>query len=237
MKVAILTTETSHHTHFVREICKVYSETESFIEQNQINAPFATEHPFEVQRDIFEKKLFFDGKNEQIKTFSPANVFDSVNSINALKELSRFSPDIAIVFGTGKIGKELISLMPNKLINLHGGNPEEYRGLDTHLWSIYHGDYNELASCLHYIDHTLDTGNIISMEKIPLKKNMKLKELRAANTQVCIQMILSFLKNLNEPGFSQSKKQSKKGRYYSFMPSSLKEICVYKFEKFTETLK
>ena len=48
----------------------------------------------------------------------------------------------------------------NKIFNLHGGNPEEFRGLDSHYWSIYHNNFN-LYSCLHKLSYKLDDGDII----------------------------------------------------------------------------
>ena len=49
-------------------------------------------------------------------------------------------------------------------INLHGGDPEKYRGLDSHLWSIYHEDWASLVSTLHVVSKDLDAGD--SIEKI-----------------------------------------------------------------------
>ena len=50
--------------------------------------------------------------------------------------------------------------------------------------------------------------------------------LRSENTRLCIKATLSALKKYEEVDYFQSFDQKSKGRYYSFMPSVLKEICL-----------
>ena len=73
------------------------------------------------------------------------------------------------------------------------GDPRQYRGLDTHLWAIYHGDFGGLVTCLHHVDLQLDTGDIVDCRPVPIARDMELHELRAANTRVCVELIRSAL--------------------------------------------
>ena len=66
MKIAVLTTETPHHTYFVKALKEIFSDITVFCEtKNNTPPPFKTEHSFEVKRDIYECQRWF-GK-EQIK--------------------------------------------------------------------------------------------------------------------------------------------------------------------------
>ena len=119
-------------------------------------------------------------------------------------------------------------------INLHGGDPEKYRGLDSHLWSIYHEDWASLVSTLHVVSKDLDAGDIIEKRSIDLLKTKDLYSLRAANTLNCINMSLLALDYFKNKGTFQLSPQTQKGRYYSFMPTVLKEVCVKKFCKYRQ---
>ena len=141
-----------------------------------------------------------------------------------------------IVFGTGKVSKQVIQVCPNGIINLHGGNPEEYRGLDSHLWAIYHHDFSGLVTTLHRINEELDDGDIILQMPIQLRPDMGLHELRRYNTDVCIEMVLSAFDMFNRQGYMIDRPQQKRGRYYSFMPSVIKEICLKYFNQYVVNL-
>jgi methionyl-tRNA formyltransferase len=135
------------------------------------------------------------------------------------------------------VSTELISIPSKACLNLHGGAPEYYRGLDSHLWAIYHNDFKNLITTLHYVEPTLDTGKIVFEKKLNITKDITIEKLRILNTDACISMsamaISTLSKNYNLP----SRVQSKTGRYYSFMPATLKEICVSKYNRHLQKIK
>ncbi len=110
-------------------------------------------------------------------------------------------------------------------MNLHGGDPEEYRGLDTHLWAIYHNDFGGPVTTLHTVAAVLDAGDICLQDVVAVKPIMPLHQLRAANTDTCIRLARSALASFADLGTLPARKQIRRGRYYSFMPSPLKEVC------------
>jgi methionyl-tRNA formyltransferase len=238
MKVAILTTETPHHARFVQEITRIIPVELVLSETKELKAPFETNHPFEIQRDHFERKTWFAGENPSLSEVSntEVNYFPSLNDMEAIETLNNLSPDIVVVFGTGLLHASVIATCPNGMINLHGGDPEEYRGLDSHMWAIYHKEFKALKTTLHHVDTSLDSGRIIGQQAIFIWPRMKLNELRRANTEVCITLIVNALKYHKKTGFFSSSAQRKKGRMYSFMPTSLKDICVKRFEAHTSRL-
>ena len=127
----------------------------------------------------------------------------------------------------------LIEICSQRIFNLHWADPEKYRGLDTHLWAIYHKDFGGLITTLHHLDTGLDTGDIVLQGAIPLHHKMKLHELRAANTEVCVKLTISVIDMMNRFGEVTSRSQYNKGRYYTAMPSELKGICQKRFETYT----
>lgn len=236
MRLVVLTTKTPHHTFFCRELAQRHSLELAILETTGVNAKFPTAHEFESKRDEYEIQSWFSGKAPGIsdicKTLTTSNINDSI----CADHLRRIRPNVVIVFGTRKLKQELIDTSPDSMLNLHGGDPEKYRGLDSHLWACYHQDFDALATCLHHLRSDLDAGEIVAQKKIPIFRNMKLHQLRKANTDLCIELVLRSLMDIENSGRIQGTPQRAKGRYYSFMPAVLKDIALRNFEKYAESL-
>lgn len=232
MKVALLTTQTPHHAYFVRELVVKY-KLHVFCEVRGSKPPFETAHPFEQERDAYECQCWFGGGPHAMEQYAPVTRFDNLNSLPATAALATFGADVALVFGTGRLSQAVIEAGPPCFLNLHGGNPEDYRGLDTHLWAIYHEDFGALATTLHYVNSSLDDGDICQQEDLKIAPGMPLHALRRSNSETCVRLALSALAIFNAIGDVPRRRQQRKGRYYSFMPSVLKSVCQVKFERFT----
>jgi len=236
MKIVVLTTDTLHHTYFVQELEKVFPLESIVVERNKLSAPFDTHHPLEDRQESYERKAFFHDKNVRLRDIAKTFEVASANDPGSLAHLKDIAPDVIVVFGTGKISKEVIQICPNGIMNLHGGDPEKYRGLDTHLWAIYHRDFGGLVTTLHHLNEKLDDGAIILQAAIPLRPGMELHQLRRYNTETCIDMVTSALDMFARWRHMICRPQRKRGRYYSFMPSALKETCQIRFKEYTDRL-
>lgn len=237
MKIAVLTTQTLHHAKFVQDMAASHPDMLCVMETTSVTAPFDTAHPFEKARDAYETELFFNGREKKVSDLAESVFVTTINDPEAQDTLEKFSPDLLIDFGTRKVGKNLIGRFDGKILNLHGGDPEQYRGLDTHLWAIYHNDFDNLVTTLHYMNTALDDGAIVAKTKLDVSGIADLARLRAVNTQACIDMCLDAVKSLQDKGAIPGKKQTDVGRYYSFMPTVLKEVCVHKFRKHQSSAK
>jgi methionyl-tRNA formyltransferase len=236
VRLAILTTETPHHAFFVREVGRRFAITQVFCETEGLRPPFDTAHPFEVRRDDDERQVWFGGERRTLEDFAPTRRVASVNEPAAVAALSAAAPDVVLVFGTGRLRAPVIAVQPRLMLNLHGGDPEEYRGLDTHLWAVYHRDFSALLTTLHRVAPELDDGDMVLQAPVALRGGMSLYELRRANTVVCVELATAALSAIAAHGDLPSRPQRRKGRYYSFMPSALKEICCRSFAANTARL-
>ena len=234
LKIGILTTETVHHTFFVRELIKNYTDVTVFCESREVKSkPFETNHPFEKSRDKYEIDKWFKEKRIELEDIVDVKKFLSLNSPEAVKALKIKKLDIVIVFGTGRLKPQVIGINPNRIFNLHGGDPEKYRGLDTHLWAIYHNDFSALMTTLHRLTDKLDTGDIINQTVLPVPKKLPLHALRSLNTEICLKLTINTIQMISQYGEVFSRPQNQIGRYYSAMPKDLKSECIKKFENFT----
>ena len=168
----------------------------------------------------------------EISNFLRVHEVNEINSKISINKLKEINPDLIVVFGTGIIRQELISIFENKIFNLHGGDPEKFRGLDSHYWSIYHNDFNSLITTLHKVRPTLDTEEIILQDKVKLWSQMQLYQLRSSNTELCVELVFSLIDFYKKKKSLIGRKQQTKGRYYSLMPEVLKQDVEKKFDNY-----
>lgn len=235
MKIGVLTTETLHHCFFVQELA-CDNQLFIFSETKNNPPPFETNHPYQEVQDEYEKKAFFNGENAGLEDFAETILVENINHEKSISMLRDLHLDSILVFGTGKLSEKVIDCCSQRILNFHGGDPEKYRGLDSHLWSIYHRDFKSLVATLHHVNVTLDDGELVYRERIPLQTNMKLHQLRVANTKLCVKLARKAIDEFKVMGKFRAEKQNEIGRYYSYMPAVLKEICLHRFEKYTTTI-
>ena len=236
MKLAILTTQTIHHTYFINELNK-YSKIDLVIVEKPKNVyKNNLNHPFEKIRDEFEKKHCLGDLDIKINSIANTLNVEDINENLSISELKKINPDIIIVFGTRKLEKNFVTIFNEALWNLHGGNPEEYRGLDSHLWAIFEKRFDEIKTCIHKVEFTLDTGKIFKIYPLEIYNNCKLHELRYLNTKICLKLSKELIHEYSVKGIISSVQQKKRGNYYSHMTECQKDKCVKLFNDYTKYL-
>lgn len=222
----LLTTDTPHHRYFAKELATRARLLHIVVETSRVVPAFHVEHAFEALRDRYEKENLPGG---ELSEFAPVLQVDRANDAPVVQMLEKSAPDFIIAFGTRLLKSPVIKAARVACVNLHGGDPSHYRGLDTHLWTIYHGEFERLVTALHHVDLEFDTGPLVELQRVPVRRGMELHELRAENTKVCVDLVARML---HSAGPIKRNAQPSRGRYYSFMPACLKEICVQKFRSY-----
>lgn len=240
MRISILTTDTSHHTYFVKELINsgldvtVFCEKKKEVEfSNLLSQSFeSNKKQFEQKQEKYEANKWFNGENVKLGEICKLIFLDDINSTSSIELIEKSNPNLIIVFGTGKIKNNLINIFRDNIYNLHGGDPQKYRGLDSLLWAIYHKDYNSLKTTLHRISPDLDKGDIFRIDKINFWSNMDLYQLRSSNTELCLQLSMELINEYKKHQIIKCFKQKSIGRYYSLMPESLKFRVSKNFKNF-----
>ena len=166
MKIVLLTTQTTHHTYFAWKFAELFPFKAIYIESESAKPPFETTHPFEDEREFFERDTLLKHGPKKLEEIGATNTVTTMNAAESVNLLRQEKADVILVFGAGRLSPEVIGSSQIASLNLHGGHPEEYRGLDTHLWTVYHRDFKNLVTTLHYIDADLDTGDIVFQENL-----------------------------------------------------------------------
>ena len=232
MKVLILTTDTIHHAFFIQKVLERNPDLHVVIESESIKSKYLTAHEFEENRDFYEKERWGNTIKAPFEIDSiNKRVFKTVNDAEVVRHVKKIEPEVSIVFGTRKILQDLVDVLPISTFNLHGGDPQLYRGLDSHLWAIWHQDSQGMKVCMHKLNSKLDDGEIYDLRSLNIKNLQHLYQLRAHNTEICVSMVLDLIEQISDGIEIAYSKQKSQGRYYSFMPAVLKSTCVNNFYK------
>jgi methionyl-tRNA formyltransferase len=231
----LLTTLTTHHLYYAWKVAERFPWSAILLETEIPKAPFDTFHSFEKQRDDYERETLLKEGPAGFEDVSATQRLPDLSSREGVEVLRNIAPEVIIVFGTGRLAPEVFGSAALGCLNLHGGNPEHYRGLDSHLWAIYHRDFDNLVTTLHLVDAHLDTGDIVLQTQLTLSRGSRLHHLRSINTKACVEISSLALSALHS-GHLPRRHQIGRGRYYSFMPSVLKEACALKFDQYVARL-
>ena len=227
MKVVILSAFEIRHKFLIGEINSKIRLEKVIVENSSIKAKFNTFHKFEKKRDNYEKKNF------SLKKFNDVdkNKFFFANNINNKKVdliLNKICPEIIFVCGTRIISSKIVKRFKNKIFNFHGGDLENYRGLDSHMWAIYENKFNSIKTTLHRLKFLVDSGNVIYSNKLKIEKNTKLHELRYLNFKKASEQAIKLINLIERLGLNRFDRLAKKNINKD---SNKKELFFYRVSK------
>lgn len=89
-----------------------------------------------------------------------------LHSDTVINKLHSLGLERGFVFGAPLLGQSVLDTVKGKIINLHTGLTQHYRGVDSTIWAVYNNDLTNVGVTLHYIDQGIDTGDVIAQETI-----------------------------------------------------------------------
>jgi folate-dependent phosphoribosylglycinamide formyltransferase PurN len=222
VRVLLLTTDTPHHAKFAQSLV-LHADVLVVDERQAMRRPHfytASEVLASLQKN-YEQARWFNHSEVRLRDVCNVVEVQSVNDTNFDEIATEFRYDLTLVFGTSILSRETIRRVASPILNFHGGDPQHYRGLDSHLWCAYHADREALKVALHVLEPTIDTGPLVSLERVKIESGSRIEHLRAFTTELCISMTLDAMPQLFDQLRSSSLKSYPKGRYYSHMPALL----------------
>ena len=175
MKIAIFTGNSIRHKFVANSLTKevddslIISEStisDSLSIPSELDASI-TEHfnlRHNTEKEFFSQNDFFVGNVMPI-------LYKEVNLPFVFESVKKFNPDLMFVFGSSIIKKPLLSLTPNKFVNLHLGISPYYRGSGTNFWPFVNNELEYVGSTLLHLDPGIDTGDIIAHVRPQFEKN------------------------------------------------------------------
>jgi methionyl-tRNA formyltransferase len=235
MKIVLLTTDTIHHRFIASCIHAVFS-FHTIIVEKPLDPPYETHHPMDDLQERYERENLQPFCSPSYDDLTDTYCFHDIHEEACIRKIREVAPDVILICGTRIVPDKIISIPSIACLNLHGADPQEYRGIDSFLWAIYHNDFSNLIVALHKVDSHLDTGDIVLMAHIPITKDTRIYQIRAICADICVDLFRTCIMAQQTLGWIPSFQQRKKGRYYSYMPAALKETCQHHFDAYVNSL-
>ena len=131
--------------------------------------------------------------NPDMKLLRMSNVVrcskHQLHSNFVLQTLSKTYAQVGFIFGAPLLKKELFEIPQHGCVNIHTGLVDHYRGVDSSLWAMYDNRPDLIGTTLHYIDESIDAGNIIDTGVINLDRYDTLDTLFFKSCQVGFRLL------------------------------------------------
>ena len=259
----VLSTETPHHLYFLRELrnrCRGvisldlvimehrefpyrelglrhlkkhwYNPVQSFLLNPYIQFPYR-----QKEQAAYELEHFFPNGNYDYDPDLRVEHVGSVNNDTAIASIKEISPDLILVYGTALVRSSVFELPTIATINAHGGILPNYRGLDSNIWALWRGDYQNMGVSLHHMDKHFDTGPIYSMRKLSLASDISLVSLRYHTTLLATDMYVDLINAIAKERLKPQVQLANSGRYYSYFPRLLKPLLERKLARYLKNMR
>ena len=242
MKVLVLSTETKHHIYFINKLSEQFDITGVVYERRRLVKDYPTGPFFADEEGQFEEK-FFDASIGGVSRELPKSLMErmievhSVNQPGMAAHIQALEPDVVVTYGVGLVKPFIFSIPRWGTVNVHHGIIEEYRGLDSALWAIYHQRFDQIGVTIHYVDENLDTGDILAQERVDIQPDDEIYHLRYKIALVSMRLVDSVLSEFAQAGDRlPGKAQRQRGPYYSAMPLEQKYQALGYFREYKESL-
>lgn len=140
--------------------------------------------------EFFKKGFIWDYEKLTRKTFYTYGT----NSASTVKIISSLKPDLIILAQTGIIKKEILMIPAIGIINAHFPILPFYRGIDSYKWALLNKEFDKIGCSIHWVDCSIDTGNIICSAKYQFKGDENLVNLYEKLENLCVKELVSVIK-------------------------------------------
>lgn len=151
-------------------------------------------------------------KAYQIQSIQPQDL----NNPDVLKTAERINADIVLSFHNNMIFRGgWLKLLDNKLgiVNAHHGPLPRYGGFWPEMWAIWNAE-KDFGVTLHYVDRSIDGGDIIGQKPVVISKEDTRKTLYDKCTQATFELFKNYLDPMLTKKVMGRKQDLSKRTYY-----------------------
>ncbi len=229
MRIALLATESPPALRCADSLASAYNLCGILVRTAAPAVPFATAHHLDDDQAAFETDAWFGGNSPALADIAPVHAVPDMIGDEAASVLKNLKPDAVICLNAGPVGGAIIDMMKTRALVLHPGNPQNYRGEDTHLWAVYHGDESHLECIVQHAALEPNSGSVLASTPLVIPPDMPLAGMRRAITDGYIVGMGKVLTFFDGGGMLSVTRLQQLGKLYTPMPAVLKDYCLSQF--------
>lgn len=125
-----------------------------------------------LRDNVRRRRALLEVFGDEARGFSRPDLVREVDGINTDEGRSAVreaSPDLLLIYGTGIVGRRVLSMASDTALNLHTGMSPEYRGADCAFWPLYNHEFDLVGATIHQCTPRVDGGAIYARERADLR--------------------------------------------------------------------
>lgn len=128
---------------------------------------------------------------------TPYHVVRSINAPTAIRAMRDCGAQALIYGGGGILRAPIIDSVHGNVINSHAGPLPEVRGMNAIEWATLLGERQHIT--IHFIDHGIDTGDIIACSPVSVASGETVESLRAKAVATGLHALIRLLEGVEQP--------------------------------------
>lgn len=176
-------------------------------------------------KHIFAPPTKVVAEAQGIPVLQPERLSRSPEVVQAMKDLN---PDILVMVAFGQIlKKEVLTMAPMGVLNLHGSLLPKYRGAAPINWSIIKGE-TVTGNTTMFSDSGVDTGPMLLKQKVPIGPDMTAEQLAETMSRTGAQLVIDTLEKLRTDSITATKQDDTAA---TFAPRLTKDMGLIDWRK------
>lgn len=152
-----------------------------------------------------------------------------------LNELRALKADLQIIVAFRMLPEVVWNMPRLGTVNLHASLLPQYRGAAPINWAIINGE-KETGVSTFFLQHEIDTGNIIYSEKVKLDDNITAGELHDVLMNVGSTLILKTVQDIESGNYPQTPQEKINAGELKHAPKIFKETCAIDWHQSIDTI-
>lgn len=138
------------------------------------------------------------------------------NAPEAVAFLRESAPDAVAFTGGGLVRRGLLEAAGRGILNAHMGVLPPYRGMDVVEWPLLEGRHESvgLGVTLHLMDPGVDTGPIVEVFPVPIRRGDSMERLRTRYEPVMVDALLEGVRRVRDGSLAPRPQAPGDGRQY-----------------------
>ncbi len=137
-----------------------------------------------------------------------------INKPDSIDLIGAYLPDLILVYGTGLIGKKIMSIPRLEILNMHTGISPFYRGAGCAFWPIYNEQLEYLGATVHQCIADIDGGKIYGTAQAVLDRNDDMHSVFARTVVAGTQLYIDVVSRMLEGGIECVSQDFSLGKEY-----------------------
>ena len=155
----------------------------------------------------------------------PVVYCNTLNDAPVIEQLEKVRLDLIVFTGGGLIRKDVLERAGHGVLNCHMGILPKYRGMDVVEWPIIEGEPDQIGVTVHFMDRGVDTGDILTTQKVLPRAGETVKELRDRFEPVMCEAMVEACLGFLEGKFKRRPQRVEDGKQYFVLHPALNRLA------------